>query len=117
MEPTIKFRILDDVNFVLDVGEEEADTAVGEERDRRVMKRVKDMADGIHPSIQVEIDCGYNHVERKGRLPVFDVEVWVGETEDGMLKILYSHYMKDVSSRLVMDSRSAHGEHEAECYG
>ena len=65
-------RYKDDVNFVLDVGEEEADTAV-EGRDRRVVQRVKDMADGIHPSIQMEVDCGYNHEEMKGRLPVLDV--------------------------------------------
>ena len=64
----------------------------------------------VSTCLQVEIDCGYNHEERKGRLPVLDVEVWVGETEDGKLKILHSHYMKDVSSRLVMGSRSAHGE-------
>ena len=103
-------RYKDDVNFVVDV-EDEADAVVGEMRDRKVMERVKDIADDIHPSIQVEIDCGYNHVGRKDRLPVLDVEVWIGETEDGKLKILHSHYMKGVSrSRQVMDSRSAHGE-------
>ena len=75
-----------------------------------MMQRVKDMADGIHPSIQMEVDCGYNHKEMKGRLPVLDVEVWVVETEDWKLKILHSNYMKDVSSRLVMCSRPAHGE-------
>ena len=68
------------------------------------------LADEIHTSIQVEVDCGYNHPERQGRLPILDVEVWIGEAEDGSMRILHSHYVKDVSSRLVMESRSAHGE-------
>ena len=68
------------------------------------------MADSIHPSIQVEVDCGFNHLEELGRLPVLDLEVWIGEAEDGVWKILHTHYMKDVSNRLVMASRSAHGQ-------
>ena len=103
-------RYKDDVDFVLEAGGAEEETEVGEDRDRRVMEKVKVLADGVHPSIKVEVDCGYNHQERNGRLPVLDVEVWIGETEDGRLKILHSHYVKEVSSRLVMVNRSAHGE-------
>ena len=66
------------------------------------------MADGILPC-KVEVDCGYNHHEQGGRVPVLDVEVWIGKGKDGRLKILHSHYMKKMSSRLVLMSRSAHG--------
>ena len=38
------------------------------------------------------------------------MEVWIGEAADGRMRILHSHYMKDVASRLVMEKRSAHGE-------
>ena len=103
-------RYKDDVNFVLQVDNVEGEIEFGEERDKRVMKKVKDLANSIHPSIQVEVDCGYNHPERHGRLPILDVEVWIGDAEDGTTRILHSHYMKDVASRLVMASRSAHGE-------
>ena len=41
---------------------------------------------------------------------MLDVEVWIGRDKDGKLKILHNHYRKDVASRLVMLSRSAHGE-------
>ena len=103
-------RYKDDVNFIADARGLEGDTAVGRERDERIMDQVKVLADGIHESIRVEADCGYNHEDRQGRLPILDVEVWIGETVDGALKILHSHYMKDVSSRMVMGQRSAHGD-------
>ena len=58
----------------------------------------------------MEADTGSNHPEKMGRLPILDVEVWVGESAAGRLKILHSHYMKEVANRSVMSSRSAHGE-------
>ena len=39
-----------------------------------------------------------------GRMPILDMKVWVGE--DGT--ILYKHYEKKVSSRTVLNSKSAH---------
>ena len=52
----------------------------------------------------------YNHPEKQGSVPVLDVEVWIGKGVDERLKIMHSHYVKDVANRLVMLSRSAHGE-------
>ena len=75
-----------------------------------MMELVEGLANGVHESIKVEVDCGYNHSEREGRLPVLDIEVWIGEGKDGKLRILHSHYVKDVSSRRVMEWSSAHGE-------
>ena len=102
-------RYKDDVNFIIDAQGVEAMTELGVERNKRIMDHVRVLADGIHESIKVETDGGYNHEERGGRLPVLDVEVWIGESEGGSLKILHGHYMKDVASRLVMGCHSAHG--------
>lgn len=109
IDPVVYGRYKDDVNCVLDVKGQEAETAVGEERDRRVMERVRVLADSVQNCIKVEVDCGYNHPERRGRVPVLDLEVWISESVDGKLKIMHCHYMKDVASKLVMLSRSAHG--------
>ena len=100
----------DDVNLVLDAEGEESETEVGVERNKRVMSKIAMLANEIHKSIKVKTDCGYNHPERQERLPELDVEVWIGRGEDGCRRILHSHYMKDVSSRLVMAERSAHGK-------
>ena len=104
-------RYKDDVNFILEVGE----GAIGglgntdkDERARVTIEKVKQMAESIDPDIKVETDLCSNHPERGGRLPILDVEVWVGMASTGEHKILHSHYMKDVSSRSVMGSRSAH---------
>ena len=101
-------RYRDDVNFVLQVEGEEEETEVGDDRSNRVMEKVKELADSVHESIKVTVDGGYNHADK--RLPTLDVAVWVGIGEDGKRRILHSHYIKEVSSRLVMEQRSAHGE-------
>ena len=100
-------RYKDDVDFVLEVEGEEEETEVGGERSKRVMQKVKDLANTIHESIQVTVDCGYNY--RDERLPILDVVVWVGAGEDGLVRILHCFYAKAVSSKLVMERRSAHG--------
>ena len=45
-----------------------------------------------------------------GRLPSLDVKVWIGPEKDGMTQILYTHYMKDVSSRSLMHYRSSRSD-------
>ena len=110
IEPIMYGRYKDDIDFVLDAGGQEAVTEVGEARDRRVMESTKVVADSIHSSIEVEVDGGFNHASDGGRVPVLDVEVWIGEGKDGRLKILHSHYMKKMASRLVIMEKSAHGK-------
>lgn len=110
LEAVVYKRYKDDINFVLEVGGAEAETEAGEGRSRRVMATMESLANETHSSLSVTVDCGYNHLNRQGRLPILDVEVWIGEGSSGSKKILHSHYMKDVSSRLVMEMRSAHGE-------
>lgn len=110
IEAVVYGRYKDDVNFVVEARGQEEGTECGEERDRRVMERIQVIADSVLECIKVEVDCGYNHPEKQGRVPVLDVEVWIGKGGDGRLKIMHSHYVKDVANRLVMLSRSAHGE-------
>ena len=110
IQPVVYGRYKDDVNSVLDVKGVEEETEIGEARDRRVMEQVLVVADGIELCIKCEADCGYNHRENQGRLPILDVETWIGKGEDGRLKILHSHFMKEVASKMVMLSKAAHGE-------
>ena len=72
------------------------------------MEKVKEIANSIHKSIVVKVDYPSNH--ENNRLPVLDMEFWIGQVEvNGELKhqIFYSHYMKPVSSRYVIHKDSA----------
>ena len=112
LEPVVYKRYKDDVNVVIEEGMMVRDLTIVEnrqQREQRVMEKVKLLAESIEQSIKVETDVGTNHPERKERLPILDIEVWVGDSVTGEKKILHSHYMKDVASRCVMSFRSAHG--------
>ena len=62
--------------------------------------------DSIHPSIRVTGDIPTNYEDAK--LPILDLKVWIGETLPGVFRIITSHYMKNVSTRVVIDNRSSH---------
>ena len=66
------------------------------------------MADTIYPKTKTTCDYGSNYID--GKLPMLDIKLWKGESTNGELKILYEHYMKDVSSRHVINYLSAHPE-------
>ena len=70
------------------------------------MDKVKTIADNIDPSLKVTTDFTCNHED--GRLPVLDLKVWIGKDRNDEIKILYSHYMKDVASRMTIHYRSSH---------
>ena len=70
--------------------------------------QAKAKANTIHNNIKATCDYGSNYPD--GKLPVLDVKLWIGESTNGMKKILYEHYMKDVSSRHLLNYRSAHPE-------
>ena len=73
------------------------------ESERNTMEKVKTLADGIDPALTVIMDYGSRYEE--GRLPVLDVEVWIGKNIVGDYKVLYSHYMKKVASRATIHYR------------
>jgi len=103
-------RYKDDVNLAMETREENPlwmSEESEEARDQKLMKKVKEIANQIDPSIQVTTDCCSNHDDQK--TPILDVKVWVGELINEEMKILHCHYMKDVSTRLVMHEESSHG--------
>ena len=59
-----------------------------------------------NPSIQVEVDFPSNHL--KNSVPILDVRVWIEKVIDSnVYRIMHEFYMKDVSSKAVIDARSA----------
>ena len=96
-------RYKDDVNLVLNVGDE---GLAGDQRG--VMEKVKGIADVIDPNLKVTTDNAGNHED--GRLPILDLNVWIGKSKGGEIKILHSHYMKEVASRMTIHHRSSHSQ-------
>ena len=90
--PTFKMyaRYVDDIDLVI-----EADTD-----DETTMARVQNVANSIHPSIQVSIDYPSKHPD--GKLPVLDTKQWI---EDG--KLFHTYYSKPMSNKFVVMASSA----------
>ena len=93
-------RYVDDIDLILKVSN---NNLKGEEE---VMKFIQLRANTINKNIQVTYDCSSKYDDR--RLPVLDLKVWIDLCKDGKYRIPHSHYIKDVSSRLLIHSRSAH---------
>ena len=68
------------------------------------MAIVSQIGNDIHPSIQLEIDCPSNHED--GKVPILDLKVWI-EYIGGVHRIVHEFYSKDVSSKAVVNSKSA----------
>ena len=76
------------------------------EDDQRTFEIVKQIGETIHQSILLEADCPSKHDD--GKLPILDLKVWLHKDETtGNYSILHEHYIKDVSTRLVMHAQSA----------
>ena len=73
--------------------------------DRRTMEVVRDIGNSIHPSIQLEVDYPSNYED--GKMPLLDLKVWVQEGNDGSSRIIHEFYTKDVSSKSVINAKSA----------
>ena len=95
-------RYKDGVNFAVVVGDVNVDKEgqTQDERKKMVMECVKRIADSIDPSLTVSTDVCGNYPDR--RLPVLDIKAWIGGDCVGIVRILHTYYMKDVSSRLVL---------------
>ena len=82
---------------------------------------VRDVGNGIHPSIQLEMDCPSLHDDQK--LPLLDIKVWIEKEQPGreneescnggeggkrgQSRIMHEYYYKEVATRAVVDARSA----------
>ena len=108
MDVVLYKRYKDDVNFVADAGQIGAGQVCQTDSEREVMECVKFMAESIDPNLTVSTDVCGKYPDR--RLPILDIKVWIGEDSGGTVRIMHTHYMKDVSSRLVMSAESSHGD-------
>ena len=66
--------------------------------DETTMLRLQEIANEIHPSIQITIDFPSNHPNN--RMPVLDIEQWIQQVDvNGEMKnqILHTHYMKNMA--------------------
>ena len=95
-------RYKDDVNMVLRKKEKTNQNNI------EVMNEIKELADSIDKSLTVKTDISDKYQDRK--LPILDLKVWIGNDKEGRKKVLYTHYMKDVSTKKVIKRNSAHGE-------
>ena len=98
-------RYLDDEHVLVS---EENETNSDQQKDERTMKRLKEIGNAIHPSIQLTVDYPSNH--ENGRMPVLDTEQWIEKIEvDGEMKdqILHSQYTKEMANKFVIHRNSA----------
>ena len=97
-------RYKDDIDLVIENEKENGKDQ--KEKENNTLRLCMELADSIHPSIKVTGDIPTNYSDNK--LPILDLKVWIGEVQPGIHKIITSHYMKDVSTRAVINSRSSH---------
>ena len=71
----------------------------------RTAELTADIANTIHPSIQVKPDYPSNH--QGGMMPLLDMKIWVDE--DNIVK--YKYYEKDVASKFFIQFWSSHSVH------
>ena len=72
--------------------------------EKRTMAIIKSIGNDIHTSIQLEVDCPSNYDDEK--LPILDLKVWI-ENINGYNRINHEFYSKDISSKAVIQAKSA----------
>ena len=78
------------------------------DKGRETMDRLIELADDIDENLSVTGDCTENYED--GKLPSLDLKMWIEEDTGGRYKLKHEHYMKSVSSRMVINANSAHGK-------
>ena len=102
MEILLYRRYVDDINIIARVSRGERE----EYGEKEGMELFKQIGNGIHKSIQLEIDYPEKHEDKK--MPLLDVKVWMMERNDRNKKvIMYEHYRKEMASRMKIHQRSA----------
>ena len=97
-------RYKDDINLIIENEKENGKDQT--EKENNSLHECIELADSIHPSIQMTGDIPSNYPDN--RLPILDLKVWIEEVQPGTHKIITSHYIKDVSTRAVINCRSSH---------
>ena len=101
-------RYVDDINLV--VKNMVRDVSGDKPRDEANMCVVQEVANTIHPSVEVTFDCPSKHEDLK--MPVLDLKAWLShgvdlETREPVVSVMHEHYTKEVASKAVVDARSA----------
>ena len=104
IHPKLYKRYKDDIDLVIENKKENGKSQ--KEKEMKTLEECIKIADSIHPSIKMTGDIPSNYDDK--RLPILDLRVWIGEIQPGIHKIITSHYMKDVSTRAVINCRSSH---------
>ena len=82
--------------------EELIESDLGIKEDKRTAELTAEIANTIHPSIQVKPDYPSNHIG--GRMPLLDMQIWVDK--DNLIQHVF--YEKEVASKFLIPFRSAH---------
>ena len=72
--------------------------------DKRTMQLLQRIASHIHPSIRSTIDYPSNNAD--GKVPMLDVKMWITVINERR-RIMYEHYEKDMSTKAVINVKSA----------
>ena len=89
------YRYVDDSNqIVLDNN--------GSEDGEEIALKLKNIANSVMEGIEVEIDLPSRHPD--GKMPILDMKVHINN--EGL--VIYEHYEKPVTTKLVISERSAH---------
>ena len=108
MEVIMYKRYVDDINMILRNNQRENNVL---NQDENNMKTVQNIANQIHPSIETTIDYPSRNKDKK--IPILDLKVWTEEikiNENKTFIILHEFYCKEVTSKNVINSRSAFPE-------
>jgi uncharacterized protein YktA (UPF0223 family) len=97
-------RYEDDIDLIIE--NEKENMKSQKDKENNTLRECMTIADSIHKSIKVTGDIPSNYDDCK--LPILDLKVWIGEVKPGVHKVITSHYMKDVSTRAVIDHKSSH---------
>ena len=104
IEVQLYSRYVDDIDIVAKAVKSNS----GEPKDRATMRKIQDIANGLHESIKITINFPSNHTNN--RMPVLDTEQWIDPVKcrnTTRCQILHSHYMKPIASKHVINKNSA----------
>ena len=100
-------RYVDDEYVICEIIPEN-DENRGQAPDERTMKKLQEIGNSIHPSIQVTVD--FPSINQNGRMPVIDIQHWLQEVMINgtpRRQVLHPHYSKPMSNVFVTHNDSA----------
>ena len=110
-ELNLYLRYVDDEYIICEVIPENEQNK-DQEKDERTMKKLQEIGNSIHPSIEVTVDYPTNNPN--GRMPVLDTEHWLEKVEkengEKKVQVLHSQYTKPMANTQVIHKNSAISE-------